>query len=157
MDLRDRKEEKRAWYQANQARILEHYKQHREVRQARSKAWSKAHPERKRANLRKQRLTQAGRDKSEHDSLLRRFREHGLTLDQYHSRMESQDFRCAICGTVPENNNYGGSHDGFHIDHSHVTGRVRGLLCDTCNVGIGMLQDSADICKKAAAYISTRL
>jgi hypothetical protein len=84
---------------------------------------------------------------------MRRFKSHGLTLDQYHSLAEQQNFSCAICGTIPDDN-YGGTHDGFHIDHDHVTGRVRGLLCKHCNVGLGMMKDSSEVLNKAADYLS---
>jgi Recombination endonuclease VII len=60
---------------------------------------------------------------------------YGLTLDQYHAKFESQDFTCAICGD-----------DGkLVIDHSHESGKNRGLLCNRCNWGIGLLRESPDL------------
>jgi len=55
-----------------------------------------------------------------------------------------QQARCAICGTIPET---------LCIDHDHETLELRGLLCKNCNTGIGMLQDSADICSSAVSYL----
>ena len=40
-----------------------------------------------------------------------------------------------------------------HIDHDHTTGVVRGVLCATCNKGIGHLQDDADLCIRASTYL----
>ncbi|MFF2842330.1 endonuclease domain-containing protein [Paenarthrobacter sp. NPDC057981] len=54
-----------------------------------------------------------------------------------------EDGLCAICE----------EREGEHIDHDHLTGQVRGLLCGQCNVGLGMFQDSEEVLTKAAAYI----
>jgi len=40
------------------------------------------------------------------------------------------------------------------LDHNHITGQLRGMVCRSCNLGIGNLKDSADICIKAAGYIN---
>jgi hypothetical protein len=71
---------------------------------------------------------------------------YGLTLDQYHAINEAQDFVCAICGCDKPS----------HIDHSHATGKVRGLLCAGCNVGIGMLGDNSERCLAAASYLVSK-
>ena len=142
---------KKVWHQAHPLSLTP---EQRVKRNRTSKEWDLAHPEEKRARLRAFRLTSEGRDKAEHDSLMRRFAIHGLTLDQYHAIIEQQDFRCAICGIEPKDD-MGGSHDGFVIDHHHVTNRVRGLLCNSCNPGIGMLK-TPEICLAAATYL-TRL
>lgn len=52
---------------------------------------------------------------------------------------------CRICGLVPTRS--------LHIDHSHVTKKYRGLLCDSCNLGLGHFKDSPDILLRAIAYI----
>ena len=63
-------------------------------------------------------------------------------------RMHSdQDGRCAICGCVENNGR------DFCVDHDHLTGKVRALLCDECNKGIGSLRDSATLLRQAAEYI----
>lgn len=117
--------------------------------------WQRDNRDKVNARVKTWRQTLEGKEKSEHDSLMRRFKKHGLTLDQYHAKIESQDMLCAICREAPTDN-YGGLHDGFHIDHHHGSGRVRGLLCKHCNIGIGMLKDSPEICIAAANYLSSR-
>jgi hypothetical protein len=42
------------------------------------------------------------------------------------------------------------------IDHNHVTGGVRGVLCTRCNTGLGKFLDGVDLLKKAIAYLEDR-
>lgn len=64
--------------------------------------------------------------------LLRRY---GLTRASYDALLTEQQGVCAICATTDP----GRGHRFFSVDHDHSTGEVRGLLCNNCNVGIGML------------------
>ena len=77
-----------------------------------------------------------------------RVRRYGLSWEAYLSMLAAQQNRCAICGGPPK-----GKDDEFHIDHDHATNRNRGLLCDTCNVGIGMFRDDPELLAKAIAYL----
>lgn len=75
-------------------------------------------------------------------------RRHGITHEEYVRLLEKQGGTCAICGG-PAN-----SKDGFfHIDHSHATGKIRGILCHFCNTGLGSMRDSIDILKAAILYL----
>lgn len=67
-------------------------------------------------------------------------------MEEYHALLIKQDYVCAICGELTK----------LHVDHSHVTNKVRGLLCHNCNVAIGHLKDDPDIIKKAYEYINQR-
>jgi hypothetical protein len=69
---------------------------------------------------------------------------YGLTPSDYQEMHLAQNGKCAICG----------SFEFLHIDHCHKTGQVRGLLCNTCNKGIGHLQDSVVVMGKAIAYLN---
>jgi hypothetical protein len=46
--------------------------------------------------------------------------------------------------------------NGYHVDHCHSTGKVRGLLCQKCNQAIGLLRESESLFFKAAEYIKER-
>jgi len=63
--------------------------------------------------------------------------------------LDEQGGCCKICGTDKPT----GKWKVFAIDHCHITGIVRGLLCNECNRGIGLLRDSADLLRKAADYL----
>jgi hypothetical protein len=69
---------------------------------------------------------------------------YGITVEQYGYLLEAQEGKCAVCG------------DEMRppcVDHCHRSGKVRGLLCSSCNLGIGKLKDSSDVLAKAAAYV----
>lgn len=57
---------------------------------------------------------------------------------------------CAICQT----DSPGGQNNTLHVDHSHSTGDVRGLLCVNCNKGLGHFQDSIELLAAASDYLS---
>lgn len=72
-------------------------------------------------------------------------RRYGITLDQFHARLEQQQEQCAICEAADHR---------LVIDHCHLTGRFRGLLCQACNSGIGALKESKDVFARALRYLS---
>lgn len=73
-------------------------------------------------------------------------RKYRLSLADFEALVLSQSNQCAICGKSFE-------HTKLVIDHCHKTGRVRGLLCDRCNVGIGRLFDDPIIVERALNYL----
>jgi 5-methylcytosine-specific restriction endonuclease McrA len=73
---------------------------------------------------------------------------YGLTLEMYAALSESQDHRCAIC-RVPGLET---KSKKLHVDHSHQTGKVRGLLCAKCNVALGVLENTA-LVEKGQVYL----
>jgi hypothetical protein len=77
---------------------------------------------------------------------------YGVTPEKYNEMVESQGDVCAICKTKP---NFDKWKKRFVIDHCHATGLVRGLLCDACNRGIGMLKDDPSILMNAIDYINS--
>ncbi len=73
-------------------------------------------------------------------------RKYGITSEQFNELLMRQGGACAICrGTLKK----------LHVDHDHQTGRVRGLLCNCCNVGLGMFRDDVAALRGAIAYLST--
>ena len=81
---------------------------------------------------------------------------YGMTLEDYDKILTDQDSKCAICGLPEQDNKVCGKYNSLSVDHDHDTSEVRGLLCNQCNRGIGMLQDSTNILQKALNYLSPR-
>lgn len=77
---------------------------------------------------------------------------YGINQQDYENLLRTQNYACAICQTKEPR----GRHNKFHIDHDHTTNKVRGLLCDKCNRGLGFFNDDKDLLEKAAEYIRTR-
>lgn len=79
---------------------------------------------------------------------------YGLSLKEYDLLLEQQEGKCAICGTDdPKGQSKAGR---FYVDHNHTTGEVRGLLCNDCNTGIGLLKDNPEVLLKAALYLTKK-
>jgi len=76
---------------------------------------------------------------------------YGIDHKTFVAMFAAQGDRCAICGTdqpVGE-----GRTAQWNIDHDHVTGAIRGILCSQCNIGIGQLRDDPDLLRRAIAYL----
>ena len=79
----------------------------------------------------------------------RTLRRYGMELHDYDKLLKQQHNKCAICECK-------GNGKRLVVDHDHKTGKVRGLLCTSCNIGIGLLDDSAERILQALEYISDR-
>ena len=71
----------------------------------------------------------------------------GLTLEEFNQRIADQGGLCCICYLKP----------ATHVDHCHTTGKVRGILCNNCNRGIGLLGDSAATAHSATKHLLKHL
>ena len=74
-------------------------------------------------------------------------RTYGISLEEYESLLESQDNVCKICKTEKI-----GKH--LAVDHDHKTGKIRGILCENCNRGLGMFKDSPELLQNAIQYLT---
>jgi len=74
---------------------------------------------------------------------------YGITPDQFNELLDAQGGKCACCGTTEPH----GRANRFCVDHCHTTGKMRGLLCSTCNTGLGKLGDNIEGLKRALAYL----
>jgi hypothetical protein len=76
-------------------------------------------------------------------------RSYGISLEEYEKLVLSQHGVCAIC-KQPETSS---RKSRLSVDHDHTSGRARGLLCQRCNAGIGLFNDSKELLMAAMEYI----
>lgn len=72
---------------------------------------------------------------------------YGIDYHEYEEMLIRQNGLCAVCKTTGER-----SH--LSIDHNHKTGKIRGLLCHTCNSALGMLKENKDIVANLLRYLN---
>ena len=75
-------------------------------------------------------------------------RRYGLGADEVLALLETQSSLCLICRRPVDART-------AHVDHDHVTGNVRGILCFRCNAGMGQFADSPEVLARAARYLLT--
>jgi Recombination endonuclease VII len=101
---------------------------HREKAASRSKEWRAANPERSDDHKRKS--------------------HYGMEPGQYTAMFATQDGKCAICGTTEAKGK-----GRLHVDHCHSTGKVRALLCNSCNLRLGHSYDSIELLQLSIEYL----
>lgn len=74
----------------------------------------------------------------------------GITPDWYAAKFAEQGSACGICGKTT----FDGRRKHMHVDHDHVTGNVRGILCSRCNLALERLDTVSDWTIKALAYLA---
>jgi hypothetical protein len=104
--------------------------QHAAEIRAKKRIYERAHPEKTRSWIRVAR--------------------YGITPAVYEAMLQRQGGVCAICGELSKRGR-------LCIDHDPRTGRVRGLLCRKCNLGIGHFEDNADFLAQAIEYLAPKL
>jgi hypothetical protein len=117
----------------------------RECQQRINREWKDRH--RSLVNLSTREWARLNPERAREHHFLRRY---GITLAQYEWLLRQQDGVCAICSQPCATGK------NLAVDHDHVTGAVRGLLCDRCNHAIGSLEDDPGRADQAAAYLRAR-
>ena len=83
-------------------------------------------------------------------------RTYRLTVEQFDEKLKRQGYACETCGRRIEHSKVSASGDVIGravIDHNHHTGKVRGLLCGSCNRGIGAFQENIVTLTKVIEYL----
>lgn len=125
-------ERHRRWARKNAAHVRAYQAAWRKKNRARIRAWNRKHYKYDPVKAR--------------DKALRR--KFGITLAAYEKLRALQANGCAICPVTKP-----GGRGTWHVDHDHSTGKVRGLLCQNCNIGLGNFRDNEVLLARAAAYL----
>lgn len=105
---------------------------HRTYQREYARKWRRDNPERAAASTRRRDL-----------------KKYGITPEEYDAMLDAQGGVCGLCEqTCPTGQR-------LAVDHDHSTGKVRGLLCRTCNAGLGSLKDDPALLRRAAEYIES--
>jgi hypothetical protein len=110
----------------------------------RTQEWVAANPDRV-AEYRAEYRNRPERKRAMRDLYYRRT--YGLSADEVDVMLDAQGGGCAICGVLPD------TLGKLHLDHDHMTGDIRGLLCQSCNQAIGHLRDDPALLRRAADYL----
>lgn len=78
------------------------------------------------------------------------WRKQGINPVAAEEALKTHQQTCDICGTGNPGRRT------WHVDHDHLTGEVRGVLCGPCNVGLGMFKDSPELLERASSYLGER-
>jgi hypothetical protein len=119
----------------NQLKSEDHRK-HKEERKQKFKDWQTENPEKYYRMMRNSKL-----------------KVYGLTIEDYEALLEEQKGVCKIC-EKPETKGTGRDKGTLAVDHCHRTGKVRGLLCSSCNRGLGFFGDDLLLLNKAVDYLN---
>ncbi|MFN2595408.1 MAG: endonuclease VII domain-containing protein [Actinomycetota bacterium] len=71
-------------------------------------------------------------------------RKYGIGLDDYNRMVAEQSGLCPICRKRP----------AVHVDHNHKTGKVRAILCEKCNGGMGLFREDLRVMRNAIRYLN---
>lgn len=74
---------------------------------------------------------------------------YGIGVKEYNQMFIEQEGKCLICNTHQSE-----VKRGFAVDHCHTSGKVRGLLCHSCNTALGSFKDNPEILLSAIKYLS---
>lgn len=153
----------RKWQENNRGRVRDiqkrYVKNHADRIKEQRHQSREQNPERVKAHNRRNYLRNGGKEKSRLRARQRRASDpkkvlfdyrkwrYGITREEYEAMFQRQGERCASCGSSEA------GFRGWHIDHCHTTGIVRGILCRKCNLGIGYFDDDTEKLLAAVRYL----
>lgn len=139
----------------------------REYDRVRMAKWLRNHPEARERN-RLRNVVWRAKDRAKYNQSMNEWRannrdkvaqykwkeRYGITPAQYMEMLHIQNNRCAICGNEETaRHNRSKEVQKLAVDHCHITGKVRGLLCQDCNRGIGKFQEDPVRLQNAITYL----
>jgi len=137
--------------EANIARLRAWRAENPERSRAVAKAWRDANPERHKANVIAWQA--ANPEKVKVYVKTGKVRKYGLTLEQFDEFIRACGGRCPLCNVEFVASSR--SRECACIDHCHKSGKVRGVICKRCNIGIGHARENPEILKAWLSYITS--
>lgn len=139
------------------ARKRELYALNPEKSKARAKKWNKENPKRRKETARIWRENNPNYKKEFKEKYPEKFEAQrfksmmwrikvDMTYDEFKQMFKKQKGVCKICGGLETKRR-------LSVDHCHETGKVRGLLCQQCNIALGLFKDNPKLLKKAIKYL----
>ena len=127
-----RKQYQKDYYLKNKERLLEYrknfYNENKEVAIERSKTWAENNKRQRKHNLLKS--------------------TYNITIDDFEKMLEDQDYKCLCCSVE-----HSSLKKGLFVDHCHASGKIRGLLCSSCNSALGYAKDNIEILANMIKYL----
>ena len=136
-NIEDRQEWGKSYYKNNKPKMVEYNRNYRLINKE------------KLSNQKKE-YYRRNKDKIAQRGLLYKYK---ITSDDYSNMLNKQDGKCAICNRIEKSITKNKKIKPLGVDHDHKTGKIRGLLCTNCNVGLGYFEDDPDILIKAIKYL----
>lgn len=119
------------------------YEANKDKYKMKAKDWLKNNPEKYKEYQKASRLNR--KPKARDYYLRRRF---GITLETFEQMSAEQNHTCKICGQKEL------TYKNLNVDHCHETGKIRGLLCTSCNTALGLLKDNLQNLQNAIRYLT---
>jgi len=122
----------------------------REKSNKRQRNWRKNNPEKAAAARNRQKdymheYYLKNKDRAYHRFLKNKY---GISLDEYNEMLKEQNNSCYICGKHESEQK-----KRLNVDHNHQTGKVRALLCVTCNTSLGLMKEDLGVFKTMIKYV----
>lgn len=141
-----RNEYSRKYYQENLDKIKEYGQDYRASTKEEKREYDKSYRQENSDRIKTLKKRQYDYSKYRQNLLKRKY---NITLDDYNKMLLEQDGKCWTCSIKAEEQ----KNKVLVVDHNHLTGEVRGLLCSNCNSAIGLLKESQEIIEKVSKYL----
>jgi hypothetical protein len=136
------------WRSNNKEKVLKIAKLYREnnkeKRNIAKEKWEKDNPDYRKEWIEKNKINFREKEKAY------RYRKvYGISIEDFNLMVKNQNYKCDICKLPLKLENK----KSFGLDHDHISSKIRGILCNTCNSGLGMFKDKIENLELAIDYL----
>jgi len=140
---------KKEYYENNKEKISTYGNEYRKLNKEKKKEYDKLYRQKNKEKIKEQKKLQYDYLKVKDKDLKRKY---NISLDDYNKMLLEQEGKCWTCSMKAEDE----KGKVLVVDHNHLTGEVRGLLCNRCNTAIGLLQESQETIAKVSKYLQEK-